>query len=208
MTEVSSSNFGYLVAYIIPDFLVVAAASTVSPTLRSWLGTTAASAPTVGGFLYVTLASVGAGMAVSALRWLVLDTVHHRTGVPRPAWDVSMLPASRTAFETFVEFHYRHYQFYANSLVALVISVPAWHQASTRSPVHPLVVGLITAGVIALFFTASRDTLHKYVSRTNALLGATSDRKDVPNGQWLPHRRENEANEREPRKGTPNGETT
>ena len=76
MTDVSARNFGYLVAYIIPGFTVVTAAGAYSPIVRSWLGT-APPGPTVGGFLYVTLASVAAGMAANALRWLILDAIHH-----------------------------------------------------------------------------------------------------------------------------------
>jgi hypothetical protein len=65
MTEVSGKNFGFLIAYILPGFVRLWAISYFSPTVRAWLvsSSSAAGAATVGGFLYVTLASVGAGLA-------------------------------------------------------------------------------------------------------------------------------------------------
>jgi len=45
-----------------------------------------------------TLASVAAGLSVSAVRWLVLDTVHHRTGVRQPSWDFSSFQRNRAGF--------------------------------------------------------------------------------------------------------------
>src|SRR3712207_8693886 len=42
---------------------------------RSWLAAEQDSAPTIGGFLYVTLGSVAAGLLLSAIHWAVIDTL-------------------------------------------------------------------------------------------------------------------------------------
>src|SRR5262249_36119232 len=67
---------------------------------------------TVGGFLYGTLGSVAAGMLVSAIRWAVLDTLHHRTGIPQPAWNFTRFSTHAAAFDSLVQDHYRYYQHY------------------------------------------------------------------------------------------------
>ncbi len=170
MTDAATRNFGYLIAYLIPGFVVVLTVGLHSATVRTWLGTVPAESPTVGGFLYVTVASVAAGMTVSAIRWIVLDTIHHRTGVPRPAWDVSSLSVNLSAFQAFVEFHYRHYQFYGNTLVAIAIAIGGWSALQTAIPLHPVMLAIMATGVAVLFFVASRDALRKYYARTNALL--------------------------------------
>lgn len=66
MREVTGQNFGLLIAYILPGFIVLWGLSHFSTTIAGWLGATA-DGPTVGGFLYVTLASVGAGLAVGSV---------------------------------------------------------------------------------------------------------------------------------------------
>ena len=67
MTSVSNANFGPLIAYLVPGATVLLGLSPFSPTLRAWLAATPAdSPPTIGGFLYLTVASLAVGMTVSA----------------------------------------------------------------------------------------------------------------------------------------------
>src|SRR5207245_11395417 len=75
-------------------------------------------APRIGGFLYLTVASLAAGMAVSAVRWALVDTLHSYTGLPMPALDFSKLGENVEAFDLLIEIHYRHYQYYSNMVVA------------------------------------------------------------------------------------------
>ena len=73
MQAVSNDNFGPLIAYLVPGATVLVGLSNFSMTLRSWLGNTPSDAPSIGGFLYLTVASIAAGMTVSALRWVAVD---------------------------------------------------------------------------------------------------------------------------------------
>ena len=75
MKELSVANFGILIAYVLPGFTALWGVSYFSETVQVWLGSSAGDAPTVGGFLYVTLAAVGAGMTVSTVRWMIVDTI-------------------------------------------------------------------------------------------------------------------------------------
>src|ERR1043166_3090482 len=118
--ETPLTDFGLLIAYVLPGFLALWGGTAVSPVLRAWFGTPPANAPTVGGFLSLTVASIAAGLTVSTVRWLLVDTLHHRTGIPPPPWDFSALERNVTAFGVLIEIHYRYYQWYANALVALV----------------------------------------------------------------------------------------
>ena len=106
MKEVSTSNFGILISNLVPGFAVLWGASYFSETVRVWLGNSPVNAPTVGGFLYVTIASVASGLTVSSVRWLIIDAIHHRTGIRQPQWDFSRLQENITAYRTLVEIHY------------------------------------------------------------------------------------------------------
>ena len=169
MTEVSTRNFGLLIAYVIPGFAVVLALSTRYPTLAQWLAASTTDAPSVGGFLYATLASITAGMLLNLIRWLLLDPLHHWMGVPRARWDVTLLATHADGFETFVEYHFRYYQFFAASFLAvlLIACMPdvmaRLATSSSQAYLSAMVFG-------AALFAASRDALTKYYVRTNHLL--------------------------------------
>lgn len=181
MKNVSADNFGLLIAYLLPGLTVLWGLGYVSPTMRSWLGTTSTSPPTIGGFLYVTLASVAAGLIVSTVRWAVLDTIHHWTGIRRPNWDFARLQENVTAFDVLIEIHYRYYQHYGNMLVSLAFAYAARRSALGlwSAPLGWLDLGLLLLALV--FFFGSRDTLRKYYQRTARFLeNETENREDTP----------------------------
>ena len=70
MKQVSNENFGLLIAYIVPGLTALWGASYLSATIRSWMSGPAIHGPTIGGFLFATIAAVGTGLVVSTVRWL------------------------------------------------------------------------------------------------------------------------------------------
>ena len=105
-----------------------------------------------------------AGLTVSTLRWLLIDAIHHRTGIKRPERDFARLEKSVAAYEFLGINHYRYYKFYANMVVALV-----WAYATREYALGWK--GLTNFPLVFLFFFASRDALRKYYERTGSLLG-------------------------------------
>ena len=168
MQSVSNDNFGPLIAYLIPGATALIGLVPFSPAIRTWLAATPDDAPTIGGFLYLTIASLAVGMAVSAIRWAAVDFIHARTGLKQPPLDFSNLRGNVDAFSLLIEIHYRHYQFHANMFVAV-----AFLYACLAIAGIPLSVGLSVALLIleVVFFRTSRDNLRKYYARTAQLLG-------------------------------------
>jgi hypothetical protein len=174
MKEITAGNFGLIIAYLLPGFVVLWGISPVSATIDGWLGAAPDAAPTIGGFLYATLASVAAGLTVSTVRWLVIDTLHHHTGIQQPAWDFGRLARRFDAFEGLVEQHYRYYQFYGNTLIAVIVVwlvriAPAMAAIDRRIHAAFMIFALI-------LFIGSRDALRKYWNRTAQLLAASAKR--------------------------------
>ena len=171
MKEISSSNFGLLIAFILPGFMVLCGVSYYSETVRVWLNASNDSAPTVGGFMYVTLASVGAGMTASTIRWAIIDTIHGWTGLRQPQWDFGQLQENVAAYNVLNEIHYKYYQFHGNSQVALVFVYLArrMHYGFFSLPLGWSDAGFLLLSIILL--VGSRDTLRKYYSRVNDILG-------------------------------------
>ena len=69
--DVTTNNFGLLIAFVLPGFVLLWGMAPYSSTISEWLGQATSNAPTVGGFLYVTLASVGLGVAQHGRRQVV-----------------------------------------------------------------------------------------------------------------------------------------
>lgn len=166
MNPVSDSNFGPLIAYLVPGATALAGLAQFSPTVGSLFVIGQETPPTISGFLYLTLASVAAGMTVAAIRWAFVDSIHAMAGLRPPKLDFRNLPGKVDAFALLIEIHYRHYQFYANMFVAALISYLALR---TTTPLSPW-LDVPWFALESIFFLTSRDTLKKYYSRTAQLL--------------------------------------
>ena len=171
MSEDASANFGILIAYLIPGATVLLGFSQFSPLLQGWFAATPQDAPTLGGFLYLSVASLAAGMTINAVRWAVVDTLHARTGLPLPPLDFSQLGPNVGAYSLLIEIHYQHFQFHSNMLIATAIAYSCYRiRLGLPGP-----WGWPDAGVAALeviFFAMSRDTLRKYYTRSGQLLAS------------------------------------
>ena len=108
MQSVTNANFGPLIAYLVPGATALFGISEFSLALRSWFAVVPPQAPTIGGSLYLTVASIACGMVVSAIRWAIVDTFHRMMGLPMQALDFSKLGQNVEAFNLLIEIHYRH----------------------------------------------------------------------------------------------------
>lgn len=173
MSTLSNQNFGLIIAYLLPGFVSLWGVSYFSPTVEGWINVPQQpGTPSVAGFMYVTLASLAAGVSVSAVRWAVIDHLHHATGVVPPAWKFANLEGKLQGYVTLIENHYRYYQFYSNMFIAAAFAFSARLLAEGRAFPRPFTA---TCGFLALemiLFAGSRDTLHKYYSRTQQLLNS------------------------------------
>ena len=172
MSTLSNQNFGLIIAYLLPGFVAIWGMSDFSPTVASWITASQHDAPTVAGFMYVTLASLAAGVTVSAVRWAMIDHLHHATGIVPPAWHFANLEGKLQGYLTLIENHYRYYQFYSNMLVAGAFAFSAYVFSDGLPSTHLMgaTVGFLVVEII--LFAGSRDTLQKYYTRTQQLLNS------------------------------------
>ncbi|MEM1166275.1 MAG: hypothetical protein AAGI30_08295 [Planctomycetota bacterium] len=183
MGELSNRNFGLLIAYVVPGFVLLCGTAFPFPPVRDWLLGAGTDGPSLGGVLYVLIASVAAGMTASAVRWAVIDTFHHRTGLTHPAWDDRHLHERTQAYVWIVENHYRYYQFYGNTAVALVLAWAFW-RGSLVDPARGVGWVDVSVSIVALVFLAgSRSALSRYYRRTHALLSEPVSDKEFDHDQ-------------------------
>jgi hypothetical protein len=170
--ESSSKQFGLMVAYLLPGFIVLTGIARFAPLVAAWLQPLNQAQASLGAPVYAVLAATTIGMIVSCFRWLIIDHIHHWTGVTPPVWDDSRLSERVGAFNYLVDNHYRYYQFYANILIAVAIAYLA-NRAALTSPLLGVGTDLGFLIVCAALFAGSRDALSKYYLRTNRLIGQT-----------------------------------
>jgi hypothetical protein len=178
MRDLTQDNFGLLIAYLLPGFVVLWGTAYHVEAIQLWLQSTAPNAPTIGGFLYATLASTALGLVISAVRWASVDRILGWMGVRQPEWNFDQFSERLAAYEVLVANHYRYYQFYANMLIAVLCTYlsrlmgqKTWHGGE----------GWIAVGVVlveAILFVGAWDTLRKYYIRTGALLTAKPGRNE------------------------------
>ena len=164
-------SFGVLIAYILPGFIFLWGLSFSQPGIASWLAKSAEEdTPTVGGFLYSALASLSLGLIISAVRWLIVDHFHHLTGVKRPNMNFGSLKEKDrlAAFEAAVKAHYHHYQYYANTFVAIIGAFGAHVYFEQEKP--SILFWIIIIAILVSVFFGSRDALRKYYDRAEKIL--------------------------------------
>lgn len=187
MQNLTNDTFGPLVAYLLPGATVLVGIRPWVPVVDGWFTAISTDTPTLGGFIFLTVAALAAGMTVSAVRWAFVDTLHAWTGLCPPPLDFSRLAEKVTAYQLLIEIHYRHYQFYANMFVAVAV---AWigHRFATGwlGSLNPIDATVFVLEFV--FFVTSRDTLRKYYVRLGQLLPArtTSSRACDPIGERNP----------------------
>jgi hypothetical protein len=166
-----SLDYGVIVAFVAPGFVAFYATSYQFPGALNW--TTAASEkdPTVGIFLFVLLASLSTGLVVSGVRALLVDHVLRsrrllgRFAVPTCRINWSKVDDKKLRVVNAIrDGHYRYYQFYSNTFVAMVFWVCSRSYAVKGAAA--LTWGrwaLIFAMLLALLVSA-RESLLRYAT--------------------------------------------
>ncbi len=110
MKGLTQDNFGLIIAFLIPGFVALVGISYHSRLVASWMSVSSSDAPTVAGFLFVTLASLAVGLVANVARITLVDWLHSKTGVPLPELDFAKLATNLDAYQAVVEEHYRYSQ--------------------------------------------------------------------------------------------------
>jgi len=170
--DILSRQFGLVIAYLLPGFIALIGVAPSVPMIAGWLR--ADQSGSFGAPVYALLAATAAGMIVSCFRWFLVDQLLVLTGLERPRFNAQALEQNPSAFNYLIENHYRYFQFYANTLVAVIWTYFIYRSHSTSS--H-LTLGT-DAGVMVLctvLFAGSRDALGKFRMRSQVLAGQVAN---------------------------------
>jgi hypothetical protein len=113
LQEGSITNFGLFIAYVLPGFTALQGLPFFLSSPAAWGNLSRDVNPTATTFLSGTVEAALAALTVSTVLWLVVDTLHHRTGLCPPRWDFALLTKNVAVFEFLVHIHYKYYKFYS-----------------------------------------------------------------------------------------------
>ena len=160
-------NFGLIIAFGLPGFLVlVGLPPQVTSSMASLLKQP--GQPSLEGFLFLLPASIGCGLILSAIRWMLVDSLLHWTGVQKPNLNYHSIPSKLEAFNLFVEHNYRFYQFYSNCLVAILLLLAVHWRIDGRPSTECLI---LLGSLCMVLAAASRDCLSRFYLRARITLG-------------------------------------
>jgi len=179
-----AEKFPKFIAFLIPGFLSLWGLSRYVGDVRQWLGTASSASTSVGGFLFVVLASLGLGVFVSGVRYFLFDKFLLRWGVPKQVSDEE--EAARTdaltqaVYEDLRDQFYRYYQFYANTAVALVFALVLWWfgggLAALPGSKRAAVLSGAVVALVFLYFSA-RDSITKFRNKKATLLSRSQQER-------------------------------
>ncbi|TWU37537.1 hypothetical protein Q31b_43250 [Novipirellula aureliae] len=164
--NINERTFGILIAYIIPGWVLLMGASYSSITASAWTSVSVKTSPTVAGFLFATLASIGLGVFISTIRWMLIDPLMYLLGVSQEKLVFNRLNESFDAVRALIDSHYRYYQFHANLSVSLPVALLLRWNNETVDASEFLGAGVV---LIILLFGA-RDSFNKYQVRCREVL--------------------------------------
>jgi hypothetical protein len=196
MKDITDKNFGPLIAFCLPGFILLLGLSRSFPEVKEWLELSASKdGASIGGFLYATLASLSLGLLLSAIRWATVDWFFHlvcrigRSPLPQIAFAELDNKDKLAAFLGVIDAHYRYFQYYSNSLVAVELAGISYLWKVGRPSNLQLILAVALVCILAL---ASLDCYRKFYIR-----GAAVTTRKVGNDERLgtPGDRQAEASE-------------
>jgi hypothetical protein len=162
-------EFGHVIAFLLPGFICLYGLSLSIPEIATVGQATKGVEVTVGSFLFIVLSALALGLLLSALRWFLLDSLLKLTGVTDPGLKFENLKDEKTftAFTAVVENHYRYYQYYGNSLIAILVAVCVY---VAQGKWNSWGWGIGMTFVLLVLLVSARDCLKKYYDRAAAIL--------------------------------------
>lgn len=170
----SSLDFGVIIAFVAPGFVAFWATSYHMPMATAWMTAAADKEQNVGVFLFVLLASLSLGLVISGVRALLIDNLLRwrflgKLVVPPLNLDWSRVNEKKLALLlTIRDNHYRYYQFYSNTLTALVLW--AFARAFAVAPRLSWQYWVLIASALVALLLSAREALHRYVTAVGQLI--------------------------------------
>jgi len=122
MKDVTSTSFGYVIAFLLPGLSALACLPFWSTDAKIEWAEFSKAQNNVGLFLLFLLAGLTCGLQVTVLRWVLFEKVFCRgRRLPDDQFQVLENEAKLAAFRAVAEEHYRYHQFWGGMAIVLPV---------------------------------------------------------------------------------------
>jgi small-conductance mechanosensitive channel len=193
MKDITSTSFGFLIAYLLPGLVALYAFSLWLDPIQSQLKVFLTADANVGLFLLVILTAIALGLQLTAVRWVVFELLlfkallkivirkfkrwskKHRLSeqLRLSEEDFSSLgvPGKLEAFRAATDEHYRYHQFWGGMTIVLPILYLALRSSPSYSSWVKSCWSVAVFVVIEIItFAAAIKAYSRYASRGNKIM--------------------------------------
>lgn len=166
MKDLTSTSFGYLIAFLLPGIFGLYALTYWFPQSEVILQPVLKADATVGPSAVFLIIAVGMGLCISALRFFMFEKFlcrkHH---LPADVFAVLTAENRLTAFKAVVDEHYRYHQFYGGCATAVLILFAGWayHHRTLNCEMVYIFIGFVLLEL--LLGSSARDSFIRYIDR-------------------------------------------
>jgi hypothetical protein len=169
MKELTSTSFGYLIAFLLPEMFALYALTYWFPPIGVLLQPMLKPDSNVGPSLILLLIAVGTGMCVSAARFFIFEKGLYRAHCLPPTLYQHMTSEKLALHKTLAEEHYRYHQFYGGCVVATLIFFTGWLRGhwAINCELGYVAIEFVLLG--ALLERSAADSFKKYIEKCKAV---------------------------------------
>jgi hypothetical protein len=175
MKDLTSTSFGYVIAFLLPGIFGVYALSYWFPPIGALLQPVLKADASVGPSVVFLLIAVGMGLCVSALRFFIFEKLLCRKHkLPADMFAQLIDEGKLSSFKAVVDEHYRYHQFYGGCGVSLLLLFAGWVRGHLELSCH---VAYVSIGFVLLEFLlvgSGRDAYIRFVQRGRTIVGGAN----------------------------------
>ncbi len=183
MKELTSTSFGYLIAFLLPGLFGLYALSFWVPQVGVLLQPVLTATATVGPSAVLLVVAVGMGLCISAARHfflvkLVYEQLLKQAKIPDNLYK-SLTSDKLALHRALAEEHYRYHQFYGGCAVALLILFIGWLvHGHFKWSLELLYAAVGFTGAELLLERSANDCHGQYVGKCNAMVAEANTEKE------------------------------
>ena len=171
MKELTSTSFGYLIAFLLPGILGLYGLSAWFPQVGAILQPLSKADATVGPSIVFLLVSVGMGLCVSSGRYFLIEKLLYRKRCLSQDIYPRLTADKLAVLKSFSEEHYRYHQFYGGCAISLLILFAGWMKQHYLDGVGTVVAVALGFCIMEILLERSAsDCFGKYVDKCNRLI--------------------------------------
>jgi hypothetical protein len=202
MKDITSTSFGFLIAYLLPGLVVLYAFSLWLDPIQSQLKVFLTADANVGLFLLVILTAIALGLQLTAVRWVVFELLlfkallkivirkfkrwskKHRLSeqfrLSEDDFSSLGVPGKLEAFRAATDEHYRYHQFWGGMTIVLPVLYFALRSSPSYSSWTKSCWSVAVFVIIEIItFSAAIKAYSRYASRGNKIMEGD---ETMPNG--------------------------